>query len=300
MNATTDPQRGLLLRILRFPLTRLALLYALLSYQYLAGYFFRTSMTHGSLQAVAATLMMAVLLLGSYAVFVWLVERRPASELALPRMGRELGLGVLLGAGLYTAVVLVLIVLGVYRIEGLNDWRVLPTGIAVAISAGVYEELLFRAGVFRIAEEVFGSWVALIISSVLFGFLHISTEGATLQGAVSIALWAGVLLAAPLMLTGRLWIGIGLHMAWNYTQGTVFSGVVSGNAGTGQGLVKATIEGPEWLTGGTFGFEASLVTLFVGGTAGAVMLAIAIRRGRIVPPFWKRAATPTAPARAPG
>jgi membrane protease YdiL (CAAX protease family) len=268
MNAIADPRPALFARILRFPLIRLGVLYVLLSYQYLAGYFFKASMTHGSMQAVAATLMMAVLLLGSYAVFVRLVERRPVSELALGRMGRELGLGALLGAGLFTAIVVVLIALGVYRIEGLNDWRVLPTGIAVAISAGVYEEVLFRGGLFRIAEEVFGSWAALLISSVVFGFTHITTEGATLQGAVSISLWAGVLLAAPFMLTGRLWTGIGIHSAWNYTQGTVFSGVVSGNAGTGHGLVKATIQGPDLLTGGSFGFEASLIALFVARDRG--------------------------------
>ena len=55
------------------------------------------------------------------------------------------------------------------------------------------------------------------------------------------------------------------------------------------GLVKATIEGPELLTGGKFGMEATIVALLIGATAGLVMLVMAVRRGNIVPPFWQRA-----------
>ncbi|MCU0922893.1 MAG: CPBP family intramembrane metalloprotease, partial [Burkholderiaceae bacterium] len=118
-------------------------------------------------------------------------------------------------------------------------------------------------------------------------FVHWDAAGATLQGLVSISLWAGLLLCATYVLTGRLWLGIGLHAAWNYTQGSVYSGSVSGNAAP-DGFFKSTLQGSEWLTGGSFGMEASVVALLVCGTAGALLMAKAVQRDLIVPPPWKR------------
>jgi membrane protease YdiL (CAAX protease family) len=177
--------------------------------------------------------------------------------------------------------------LGNYRIVGLHEWHILLTGMATALATGVFEELLFRGGVFRLAEEWFGSWAALVISSLVFGFVHLNNEEATLQGVVSISIWAGILLAATYLLTRRLWLGIGLHAAWNYTQGTAYSGIVSGNAPP-EGFVKSTLQGSEWLTGGSFGVEASVVAVAVCSTVGVLMLVKAVRRGHIMPPPWKR------------
>ena len=287
MNAALDSKPSLWLRLLHFAPTRMALLWVTLTYLYLSGFFFRTSFTHGPLQALAATVMAGAMMLIVYAGLAVFIERRAVRELALPPMARELGLGLLLGFGLYTACVLILMGLGNYRIVGLHDWHILLTGMATALATGVFEELLFRGGVFRIAEEWFGSWAALLISSLVFGFVHLNNEEATLQGVASISIWAGILLAATYLLTRRLWLGIGLHAAWNYTQGTVYSGVVSGNAPP-EGFVKSTLQGSEWLTGGSFGVEASMIALVVCGTVGVLMLVQAMRLGRLVPPPWKR------------
>jgi hypothetical protein len=287
VNAALDSKPSLWLRLLHFAPTRMALLWVTLTYLYLSGFFFRTSFTHGPLQALAATVMAGAMMLIVYAGLAVFIERRAVRELALPPMARELGLGLLLGFGLYTACVLILMGLGNYRIVGLHDWHILLTGMATALATGVFEELLFRGGVFRIAEEWFGSWAALLISSLVFGFVHLNNEEATLQGVASISIWAGILLAATYLLTRRLWLGIGLHAAWNYTQGTVYSGVVSGNAPP-EGFVKSTLQGSEWLTGGSFGVEASMIALVVCGTVGVLMLVQAMRLGRLVPPPWKR------------
>jgi hypothetical protein len=275
------------MRILRFAPTRMALLWVLLTYLYLSCHFFRATYTHGPLQAVAATVVAGAVMLIVYAALVVFIERRAASELALRPMARELGLGLLMGFGLYSVCVLILTALGIYRIDGLHEWHILLTGLATALATGIYEELWFRGVVFRLAQEWFGSWVALLVSSLVFGFVHWDAPGATLQGLASISLWAGLLLSATYLLTGRLWLGIGLHAAWNYTQGTVYSGIVSGNAPP-EGFVKSTLQGSEWLTGGAFGLEGSVVAAAVGGTVGVLMLVKAMRLGRIVPPPWKR------------
>lgn len=287
MNPATATQPGILMRTLHFAPTRMALLYVTLTYLYLSGFFFRGSFTHSPLQALAATLLAGAMMLIVYAGLVAYIERRTVIELALAPMARELGIGLLLGFALYSACVLVLVAMGNYRIDGLHDWHILLTGMATALATGFFEELLFRAGVFRLSQEWFGTWAALLISCLVFGFAHYDAEGATLQGLVSISTWAGVLLTATYLLTGRLWLGIGLHAAWNYTQGTVYSGIVSGNAPP-QGLVKSTLQGSEWLTGGSFGVEASLIATGVCSTVGALMLVKAVRLGHIAPPPWKR------------
>jgi membrane protease YdiL (CAAX protease family) len=274
------------LRIIAFPLVFLAVLYVVLTYLYLSGYFFRASFTHSPIQGLAASLMAAAMMLILYASLVRVVERREVGELAVPPMVRELGTGLLLGFGLYTACIVVLTLLGVYRVDGVNAWQMLLPGLAAPVATGVFEELLFRAGVFRIAEKWLGSWIALVISSLVFGFVHLENDSATMQGILSISTWAGILLAATYMLTRRLWLGIGLHAAWNYTQGTVWSGIVSGNEAPAAGLVRSSMHGPDWLTGGSFGVEASLVALLVCSAVGVAMLVVAARRGNVAPPAW--------------
>ena len=122
---------------------------------------------------------------------------------------------------------------------------------------------------------------------LVFGFAHLRCRGRHAAGLISISIWAGVLLAGCYLLTRRLWLGIGLHAAWNYTQGSVYSGIVSGNAPP-EGFLKSTLQGPEWLTGGSFGVEASAVAMAVCTTVGVLDDGGCERLGHIVPPLWTR------------
>jgi membrane protease YdiL (CAAX protease family) len=87
--------------------------------------------------------------------------------------------------------------------------------------------------------------------------------------------------------TRRLWMSMGFHIAWNYTQSGVFSGVDSGGD-TDPGLIKPVIDDPALLTGGTFGVESSIIAFLLCTAAGVILLIMAVRRGHIVPPFWKQ------------
>ena len=97
---------------------------------------------------------------------------------------------------------------------------------------------------------------------------------------------AGILLGAAYLLTRRLWLAVGIHAAWNFTQGWVYSIPVSGNE-TPLGLLITRRVGPDWLTGGAFGLEASVVALVVATGAGVAMLVVAAHKGRIQPPMWR-------------
>jgi hypothetical protein len=287
MHPATATQPGILMRILHFAPVRFGLLYVILFYLYLAGFFYRQEYAKGTWEGLWATILAGIAMLGMYGIVVHFCERRQVTELALPPAARELGLGLLMGFGLYTLCMVVLMLTGNYRIHGVNDWHVLINGLSIALATGVFEELLFRAGVFRLAEEWVGTWWALAVSSVVFGFIHMDNEAANLQGVISISIWAGALLVGCYLLTRRMWLGIGLHAAWNYTQGSVYSGIVSGNAPP-NGFFKSTLEGPDWLTGGSFGVEGSAVPLLVCGSVAIWIILAAKRRGHILPPPWKR------------
>jgi len=89
------------------------------------------------------------------------------------------------------------------------------------------------------------------------------------------------------MLTRRLWLSMGLQMSWNHAQAAVFSGAMCG-VPMPPGLIANTVAGPDLLTGGAFGVEASAVAFLLCTATGFVLLAMALRRGRIVQPMWRR------------
>jgi uncharacterized protein len=97
---------------------------------------------------------------------------------------------------------------------------------------------------------------ALVISGLVFGLLHVANPNATLLAGLAIAIEAGILLGGVYMLTRRLWLAMGLHLAWNLTQGGVYGVAVSGHAM--DGLLESALSGPAWLSGGAFGAEASV------------------------------------------
>lgn len=161
---------------------------------------------------------------------------------------------------------------------------VLP--LIMHITIGLVEEMLLRGIVFRVVQESLGTWLALVVSSLVFGALHLVNDNITVL-AIANTTAAGVVLAATFLLTGRLWLCAGMHAAMNFFQDGIFSMAVSGH-GVKTGLLLTERSGPDWLTGGAFGIEGSAVDLAVVVLASFGMLVLAHRRGRVVLPFWKR------------
>jgi membrane protease YdiL (CAAX protease family) len=287
MTTPSNTPSALACRILASPPLRVALLGFILVLMMTLNTDAMTSYAKEPVKAVAHIIALAIAGLSVYLGYAHFVEKRAVTELAVPGLGREFGTGLLIGAGLYAACELILMALGIYRVDGLNPISFMIPAIAMAVSSSVYEELLFRGVLFGSVEQWFGSWAALVVSSLVFGLTHLINPQGTLEGALYIAVEAGVLLAAAYMLTRRLWLSIGFHMAWNYTQSAIFSGIVSGNEPQ-QGLIRSTTNGPTWLTGGNFGVESSVLALLLCTATGIVMLVMAAKRGKIVPPAWKR------------
>lgn len=95
----------------------------------------------------------------------------------------------------------------------------LVTGSVLMFVVGVFEETMFRGIFFEFVEQAFGTWVALGVTSVCFGMVHIVNPSATLFGASCIAVEAGLMIGGALVFSRSMWFPIGIHMGWNLLQG---------------------------------------------------------------------------------
>jgi membrane protease YdiL (CAAX protease family) len=230
-----------------------------------------------ALAAIAFEAGSVLALLFVYWLMVRAMERRPARELWPSRAVALIPAGALVGAGLFAATIGILALMGVAHVDGFAPGQSLVAATNMAVLAAVGEDLIFRGAIFRICEEMFGTLIALLVSAALFGAIHLANPSATPASGAAIALEAGLLLGACYAAARSLWLPIGLHFGWNFVESGIFGSVVSGNAF--QGLFHTTLTGPETLTGGKFGPEASVVAVAVCALAAIVFLALAVRRG---------------------
>ncbi|RLL66802.1 CPBP family intramembrane glutamic endopeptidase [Streptomyces sp. Z26] len=224
----------------------------------------------------------AVLALLVYRWVVGRTEHRPVTEVAREGAAPAFGRGLLVGAGMFAFVVVNLAFLGYYEVDGIAS----PAGAAGLVgfmaAAAVTEEVLYRGVLFRLVEERAGTWLALVLTALLFGLSHLLNPDASPWGAVAVAIEAGGMLAAAYVATRTLWVPIGVHFGWNYAASGVFSTEVSGND-TPRGLLDSVTSGPALATGGDFGPEGSLYAVFAGLALTAAFLWLARRRGHLVP-----------------
>ena len=289
---TTDqtsisPSPGWGTRILRFPLTRIVLAILFVVIPVALTLVLARAALDKSLRIMWPQLLAAALCVGSYCLYVRLIEKRAVSELSRSGALRELGAGLLVGASLLAATMGILAALGVYQVTGSDRWTVVIVPIAELILVGFLEEILFRGILFRIVEESLGSWIALALSAILFALAHLPNANVTLL-AVGVTAVAGAFFSAAYMVTRRLWLCTGIHIAWNFAQGEIFSVTVSGHQS--KGLLQGKLVGAEWLSGGAYGAEASVITLVVISAAGLYFVVKAKRKGHVVLPFWRRRA----------
>lgn len=210
------------------------------------------------------------------------------------RWWADLAFGLFLGAVLMAFVFLVEWAAGWLRIEGTLVNRLsnasfaawIGTNAIVFLCVGIYEELFSRGYLLRNLAEGFkfgpirpraALLVAYLISSSIFGFLHLGNPNTTPISTLNLVL-AGLFLGLGYVLTGDLAISIGLHITWNFFQGPVFGFPVSGGAPLAS-FIGIQQMGPEWMTGGAFGPEAGVVGL-AAMALGSVLILLWVRRTR--------------------
>lgn len=208
---------------------------------------------------------------GLIIVIAWrLFERRSFQDMLLSSIRSSSG-ALLLGAAAGFAETIVVYTL--LSVTGLcqSEWSFHPRFSSWAvvwfatscIIAPCSEEMLYRGYWFQNIRNGWGVWPAVLAGATCFAGFHLLNPNANILGAINIDLHA-VVYVQGMLYVGSLWFPIGWHSSWNFTQfficGLPNSGLSANNLGlSGATLLNSTVQGNEWITGGTFGLEASLL-----------------------------------------
>ena len=178
----------------------------------------------------------------------------------IPCIFKNLGIGVLIGIIMISSIILSLMVFGCYTVEGFGF-----QGMSLLLSLEYYfigaccEEIIFRGIILRFIGIRWNVVAALVISSALFGLLHINNHGMTWMGIAGIVL-VGFLFGSMYLYSGSIWMPLGIHWIWNVLEDIVFGSAVSGVSSDGS-MIQARFHGSDLMTGGSCGIEASVVTM---------------------------------------
>ncbi|HYD79393.1 MAG TPA: type II CAAX endopeptidase family protein [Paucimonas sp.] len=218
--------------------------------------------------------------IAGYWAYVHWHEKREATELRLQPI--RLLLGGAGGALLVGLPIAALFGLGAYELVLFRGASSALLGVAVLIGiAATLEELAYRCLLFRVLERAWGTAAALAVQAVLFALRHVENIEHGGAGDMALMLVAvtilGLLWAAVFVLTRNLWVAVANHAAWNFTillSGVPLSGIEDWRA---QAPLETRLAGPDWLTGGIFGPESSLLVI-ASATVAVVLLLRAARR----------------------
>jgi membrane protease YdiL (CAAX protease family) len=224
-----------------------------------AGQITVTPLLMGGSEAAAFVLLcVAALIMGK-------IEHRKFSEYGLPlrqALGKDFWRGGLWGFLAISGTLLTMFLLHGFRVAGLalHGGAILSSVMAWGIAfilVGLFEEFLCRGYVQYTLGSGIGFWPAAFVMSGLFGFSHDFNSGETIVGAVAAGMF-GLLFCLFLRRTGNLWIAVGFHAAWDW--GQTFYGVPDSGMLPYHSVFSSAFSGPLWLTGGTVGPEASILT----------------------------------------
>ncbi len=127
-------------------------------------------------------------------------------------------------------------------------------------AAAAFEESFFRGYILQTFARSGLTLFAAFFTAALFATVHNANPGATFLSWLNTFL-AGIWLAAAYFKTRDLWLPFGLHLAWNWTQGSIFGVEVSGLTDIVTAPLMREIDtGPAWITGGDYGIEGGVVT----------------------------------------
>ncbi|HEM4413247.1 TPA: CPBP family intramembrane metalloprotease [Streptococcus suis] len=205
----------------------------------------------------------------SLAIILWarFVEKSPWLGLGMTKKGafKDFILGWGIGAAMLITCVLLMWGFGAIRISSVQFSPQLFGEFLVLVLAwsvqGTTEELLTRGWMFSSLAAKHNIPVGILVSSLFFTFLHLGNDGISLIPLLDLTLFA-ILACLVMLKTDNLWVIGGLHAAWNCFQGNVFAFPVSGTQ-AGQAFIAVETSGPDWLSGGAFGVEGSIISLLI-------------------------------------
>ncbi|HET6255017.1 MAG TPA: CPBP family intramembrane glutamic endopeptidase [Puia sp.] len=196
--------------------------------------------------------------------------------------------GILLGAGLASAVILIQYLSHVLTISAIRSFPPLLPDLWNTFVNSTIAEILIIGIFFRITEEWLGSWLALLILAVVFVILHITAPGATIISAIAVSTHAALLLGPAYIYTRSLWVPVAIHFAWDFSFAGLYGASVNGYTMDNSLLATGT-NGPDLLTGGYFGPQGSIQAAALCLLTGATLLYFSRKHNAIIRPSFRKA-----------
>ena len=149
----------------------------------------------------------------------------------------------------------------VYYVGNINVLLLIKVFI-IFIFQGLFEEILFRGYLMPMFSKVIGIKFTIILLSFLFTCIHLINPNLDIIGLANVFL-AGVTFSLIYYYTGNLWIVGAMHTLWNFILGFIVGSQISGIITYNSLFFSIPVENKDLISGGVFGFEASIVTTIV-------------------------------------
>ncbi|UII79450.1 CPBP family intramembrane glutamic endopeptidase [Flagellimonas sp. CMM7] len=219
-----------------------------------------------------------VVLLACYFYFFKIADKRDIKELSKTNLKTELFGGFLFGFSVLSLVILILYLLGYFTVDGISDFSYLLAPFSFLIIAALIEEVFFRLIIYRITENWLGTYLALLIISIIFTVPHLLNDNVTLL-SVLLLLTFGFAHSIMYTYTKRLWLPFAFHLGWNFAQpfyGSNLSGTEE------EHILNSNFNGPTLLIGSDFGIEDSIFSIILLLIVCILFLRLSIRQNKIV------------------
>ena len=202
---------------------------------------------------------------------VKVIEKRSFSSIGFNKNNwlKKYSLGFLIGLAMMSIIVLILLPFGYITIE---KNPIQPVGVSAIASVlvilfgwiiqGATEEIVTRGWLLNVLSTKYNKGVGLLISSTLFGLMHLTNPNVNYIAVINIIL-VGLFYGLYVIKTNDLWAVCGMHSAWNFAQGNIFGFKVSGLDVSVGSLIDLNLVGSDFVTGGIFGPEAGITATFI-------------------------------------
>lgn len=202
---------------------------------------------------------------------VKVIEKRSFSSIGFNKNNwlKKYSLGFLIGLAMMSIIVLILLPFGYITIE---KNPIQPVGVSAIASVlvilfgwiiqGATEEIVTRGWLLNVLSTKYNKGVGLLISSTLFGLMHLTNPNVNYIAVINIIL-VGLFYGLYVIKTNDLWAVCGMHSAWNFAQGNLFGFEVSGLDVSVGSLIDLNLVGSDFVTGGIFGPEAGITATFI-------------------------------------
>ena len=213
---------------------------------------------------VIATFFSTIAIIGVIIFYCRKIRKRSYASMGIVRekWGSSYLLGILYGLAFLCAVYGGLALFGCVETVEVGSFKPVIIVIIIGIIIQSASEEIMMRGYFMNAVAAKSSIIiAIILNSVIFMFLHVVNPGVTVLSLVNILIY-GVIFSLLCLVTDNIWVVCGMHFSWNAALGCLFGSNISGiNTPT---IFRFVLSGEDYITGGNFGIEGSIITTFIG------------------------------------